>query len=60
MRWYNQDPASHYASPYLAIVNHWLKGTDSDDNYFLVDDLVAGIAGAVVNLAFFRSGSPFK
>lgn len=49
-RWHSPDPSDQFASPYLAMGNNWPNGTDPDGKYFLIDDLIAGAVGGLINL----------
>lgn len=48
--WHSQDPASQFASPYLAMGNNWMRGTDKDGKWFGIDDAIAAFVGGMVNL----------
>ncbi len=49
-RWTNPDPANQYGSPYMAMGNNWANKKDPNGQWALVDDLVAGVVGGLVNL----------
>lgn len=49
-RWFNTDPQNQFASPYLAMGNHWVTGVDPNGEWFVVDDLIAGLITGAVNL----------
>lgn len=49
-RWWSQDPAGQFGSPYLAMGNNWLNGTDPDGEWFGIDDAIAAIGGALYNV----------
>jgi hypothetical protein len=46
--WHAQDPASQFASPYMAMGNNWIKGTDKDGKWFGFDDIIVSGIGFVV------------
>ena len=46
-RWHTQDPAGQFASPYLAMGDNWVNGTDPDGALFGPDDLVVAAVGLV-------------
>jgi RHS repeat-associated protein len=52
-RWSAQDPASQFASPYLAMANNWMRGTDPSGKIFGIDDAIidAAIISAIVSSA---------
>jgi RHS repeat-associated protein len=47
-RWWAQDPASQFASPYNAMGNNWINGIDPNGKWFGLDDLVAAGIGFVM------------
>lgn len=49
-RWGAQDPEGQFTSPYVGMGNNWPNTTDPNGKYALIDDLVAGIVGGIVNL----------
>ncbi|GAA4314478.1 DUF6443 domain-containing protein [Compostibacter hankyongensis] len=48
-RWWAQDPAEQFSSPYLAMGNNWMNGTDPDGQVFGIDDAVAALIGGLFN-----------
>ena len=40
--WHNQDPAGQFSSPYLAMGDSWVNGTDPDGSWFIIDDFAVG------------------
>jgi RHS repeat-associated protein len=49
-RWFATDPQNQFASPYMAMGNAPMMGQDPNGEYFLVDDVVACVVGAVANV----------
>jgi RHS repeat-associated protein len=46
--WHNQDPAGQFPSPYMAMGNSWVNGTDPNGQLFLVDDIIVAAVGFTV------------
>jgi RHS repeat-associated protein len=46
-RWLTTDPAKQYASPYMAMGNNWMNGTDPDGALFIIDDFLFGFIGGL-------------
>lgn len=50
-RWWAADPSNQFASPYLAMGNNWINGTDPSGRWFGIDDLIFAGVGAIINVA---------
>jgi hypothetical protein len=46
--WHTQDPASQFASPYLAMGNSWPNGKDPNGQWFGLDDIIVSAVGFVI------------
>jgi RHS repeat-associated protein len=44
-RWWNQDPAGQFASPYNAMGNNWPNGIDPNGKWFGWDDIIVAAIG---------------
>lgn len=47
-RWFATDPQQQFSSPYLAMGNMPMMGTDPNGEFFFVDDLIVGAVGFAV------------
>jgi RHS repeat-associated protein len=50
-RMWSWDPKNQFASGYVGMGNNPVNGIDPDGQYFLIDDIIAGAVGGIVNLA---------
>jgi RHS repeat-associated protein len=46
--WHNQDPANQYSSPYMAMGNNWINGTDPNGQVFGYDDAIVAGVGFII------------
>jgi RHS repeat-associated protein len=46
-RWWVPDPAEQFASPYMAMGNHWVNFRDPNGKWFGLDDIIVSAIGFV-------------